>query len=116
MKTLLLVVGLGFGLMMAYIIGERMSIDAMAVVLGVAVGIVASIPTTLLLVALVRRSRQDSYEAPRPPQQQLPYQPPPPQIIIYDPWAHHNYRESHYDPRYDPRYEWDERTWNGRGQ
>jgi hypothetical protein len=50
---------LGFGIALAVIIGQRMSTDAMAVVIGVAVGVAASVPTSLLLVALLRRQRSD---------------------------------------------------------
>ena len=46
---------LGFGVTLALVIGQRMTTDAMAVVLGVAVGVAASVPTSLLLVALLRR-------------------------------------------------------------
>ena len=48
---------LGFGVALAIIIGQRMSTDAMAVVIGVAVGVTASVPTSLLLVALLRKER-----------------------------------------------------------
>src|SRR5512135_2708118 len=58
MKKWLAPLMLGFGVAMAVIIGERMSTDAMAIVIGVAVGVAASIPTSLLLVALLRRERK----------------------------------------------------------
>ena len=112
MKAVIGLLMLGFGVAMAYIIGERMSTDAMAVVLGVAVGIVASIPTTVLLVALVRRSRQDSYYD-AGANRQLPPQPQPPQIIIYDPrWAHHDYRGYADASRWQQRDDAD--RWDGR--
>lgn len=57
MKTAIGLLGLGLGLGLAVIIGQRMSTDAMAVVIGVAVGVAASVPTSLLMVALLRRPR-----------------------------------------------------------
>jgi len=57
MKKLLVPLMLGFGMALALVIGRRMSTDAMAVVLGVAVGVASSVPTSLLLMALLRRER-----------------------------------------------------------
>ena len=45
------------GVTLAVVIGQRMSTDAMAVVIGVAVGVASSVPTSLLLMALLRRER-----------------------------------------------------------
>jgi hypothetical protein len=44
-------------MVLALVVGRRMSTDAMAVVIGVAVGVASSVPTSLLLVALLRRER-----------------------------------------------------------
>jgi hypothetical protein len=55
---------------LAVIVGQRMSTDAMAVVIGVAVGVAASVPVSLLLVALLRRERAGGWRsepAPAPP-------------------------------------------------
>jgi hypothetical protein len=57
MKRAIVPLMLGFGMVLALVIGRRMSTDAMAVVVGVAVGVASSVPTTLLLVALLRRER-----------------------------------------------------------
>jgi hypothetical protein len=57
MKKLFVPLMLGFGMALALVIGRRMSTDAMAVVIGVAVGVASSVPTSLLLVALLRRER-----------------------------------------------------------
>jgi hypothetical protein len=62
---------LGFGIAMAVIIGQRMSTDAMAVVLGVAVGVGASVPTSVLIVALLRREKRTWHN-------EQPQMPPPP--------------------------------------
>ena len=66
MKHWLLPLMLGFGLTLAFVIGQRMSTDAMAVVIGVAVGVTASIPTTLLLRAVQRRERRNGHADPQP--------------------------------------------------
>jgi hypothetical protein len=57
MKRVIVPLMLGFGMALALVIGRRMSTDAMAVVIGVAVGVASSVPTSLLLVALLRRER-----------------------------------------------------------
>jgi hypothetical protein len=86
MKKWILPIMLGFGITLALIIGQRMSTDAMAVVIGVAVGVAASVPTSLLLVALLRRER-----SPFRSESQLPQQPPAypqlqqPNIIVLNP-------------------------------
>ena len=74
---------LAFGVTLAAIIGQRMSTDAMAVVIGVAVGVAASVPTSLLLVALLRRERAGAWrtEPPAPPAQQLQS----PNVIVLNP-------------------------------
>jgi hypothetical protein len=84
MKRLALPAMIGFGVALALIIGQRMSTDAMAVVIGVAVGVTASVPTSLLLVAMLRRERAVGtnwrVEA-SAPQPQLPQ----PNIIVLNP-------------------------------
>lgn len=72
---------LAFGVALAAIIGQRMTTDAMAVVVGVAVGVAASVPTSLLLVALLRRERRPNPETPAQTYQQLA---PPSNAVILD--------------------------------
>jgi hypothetical protein len=56
MKRTLALIGAAFAVALAVVIGNRMSADAMAVVVGVVCGVLASIPTSLLLIwALGRR-------------------------------------------------------------
>ena len=55
MKKLAIVAVIAFAVTLAVIIGQRMSTDAMAVVIGVACGVVASIPTSLLILAVSNR-------------------------------------------------------------
>jgi len=91
MKRVIVPVMLGFGVTLALVIGQRMTTDAMAVVLGVAVGVAASVPTSILLVALAQRGRAQREAGGRlepasaaqaayalPPQQQ-------PNIIVLNP-------------------------------
>ena len=75
------------GVALAVVVGQRMSTDAMAVVVGVVFGVAASIPTSLLVVAATRGRREEGYrpgrDELRPPQvivMQQPVQPPAPQI------------------------------------
>jgi len=66
LKQVLLVVGLVFAITLAIVVGKKMSAEAMAVVVGIACGVAAAIPTSvLLLVVLTRRDRQqpDDVEA-----------------------------------------------------
>jgi hypothetical protein len=104
MKRVIVPVMLGFGVTLALVIGQRMTTDAMAVVLGVAVGVAASVPTSILLVALVRRAQREaggrlepSQAAPAayalPPQQ--------PNIIVLNPGDVLGQRNGH--PAYLPQ-------------
>ena len=62
MKRAGLILGVVFVVALAVVVGNRMSVDAMAVVVGVACGVLASIPTSLLLIwALGRNARADAY-------------------------------------------------------
>lgn len=105
MKKILVPAMLGFGVVLALIIGERMSTDAMAVVIGVAVGVAASVPTSLLLVALLRRQRTDERSGWRvessPSYPQLP-QPP---VIVLNPgqWMGQNGVQQPYLPLPPPQ-------------
>lgn len=58
MKKILLPLLAGFAIGLMLVIARRTDTDAMAVIIGVAVGIVASVPTSLLLVALLRRRQR----------------------------------------------------------
>lgn len=88
MKRLIPMMVLGFGIAMAIVIGQRMSTDAMAVVIGVAVGVAASVPTSLLLIALLRKERQSFRQE---PPREMPYGaypaplPQQPNFIVLDP-------------------------------
>ena len=81
MKKLIVPLMLGFGIALAVIIGQKMSTDAMAVVIGVAVGVTASVPTSLFLVALLRKERSATSWPPELP----PGYPQQPNVIVVNP-------------------------------
>ena len=83
MKKVVLPLMLAFGITLAAIIGQRMSTDAMAVVIGVAVGVAASVPTSLLLVALLRRERAGAGRS--EPSAAQPQQLQSPNVIVLNP-------------------------------
>jgi len=65
MKKVVAIAFIAFTVTLAVIIGKRMSTDAMAVVIGVACGVLASVPTSLLILAVT--SRRGEREAQRQP-------------------------------------------------
>jgi hypothetical protein len=83
MKKVIIPLMLAFGVTLAAIIGQRMSTDAMTVVVGVAVGVAASVPTSLLLVALLHRERASAWRT-GPPAAAAP-QLPSPNVIVLNP-------------------------------
>ena len=78
MKRLLGISLLAGAVTLAIIVGQRMSTDAMAVMVGVVFGVAASIPTSLLIALAARGSRR-----PEPPYRRDDYQPSPPAPQIY---------------------------------
>lgn len=64
-KHIALFLAVTFTAVLAVVIGKKMSTEAMAVVIGIVCGVVASIPTTALLTLLLtRRDRQKEEEPP----------------------------------------------------
>jgi len=59
-RTAIATLLLGFGVGLAVLLAQRTHTDAGAVIIGVIVGIVASVPTSLLLVALLRRRQRST--------------------------------------------------------
>lgn len=55
MKGLFVLVLLGFVVSLAIVLGTRLPIDAVTVIVGVGCGVLASIPTSLLIVAVTTR-------------------------------------------------------------
>jgi hypothetical protein len=60
LKQIVITIGLTFAITLAVMIGKRMSADALAIVVGIACGILASLPPLLiLLVVVLRRDRKE---------------------------------------------------------
>jgi hypothetical protein len=55
MKKFLFVAGTLFSVALAVVVGTRMSPDAMAVIIGIICGVLASIPTSVLMVWVLRQ-------------------------------------------------------------
>ena len=68
MKKWMFLVLLAFAVGLGVMVGKKMSTDAMAVVVGIACGVAASIPTSLLIVAIAtRRNDRDRPRRDYPP-------------------------------------------------
>jgi hypothetical protein len=63
MKRAAIIVGIVFAAVLAVVIGNRMSTDAVAVVVGVVCGVMASIPTSLLIIWALWRRDQSAAQA-----------------------------------------------------
>ncbi len=74
MKKGLLVVGVTFAVTAAVVFGTRVSADALALVVGVILGVTASVPTTLVVVFILTR--------PRPGERNGIAAPPSPPVIV----------------------------------
>lgn len=70
MKRALLIMGICFSVTLAIVFGVRVSADALAVIIGIVLGVASTVPTTLMTVYLLTRHRASQ----NPPV--LPYQPP----------------------------------------
>ena len=77
-------VALTFAVTLAVIIGNRLSNEALAVLAGAVCGVGAAIPTSLLIIAIMRRRDKPSEEwsEPRQPHPQQGYYPP---VIVVSP-------------------------------
>ena len=74
-RTLLTwILGLAFAITLAVVVGQRLSAQAMAIVVGILAGVAASIPTSLLVVWATARLTlpRPGYEAPRPEPRERP--------------------------------------------
>lgn len=72
MKHYLLLIGLVFAITLALVVGFRLSTEALAVTVGVGLGVAASIPTTVLVIFILLR-HQNRVEK---QSNQIPQQPP----------------------------------------
>jgi len=71
-KRGLFIISLIFSVTFAVILGLRVSTDALAVITGVVLGVVASVPTTLLVIYFLFRQRDKADQLPYPPAQHPP--------------------------------------------
>ncbi len=67
MKTIVILVLLVLAVGQAVVVGSRLPVDAVTVIIGVGCGVLASIPTNALMVA-VTTHRASRYDQPRTPQ------------------------------------------------
>jgi hypothetical protein len=72
---------LAFAVTLAIVVGDRMSTDAMAVVVGVVCGVAAGIPMSLLLMLALRRRDRDA-EGPLRAQMDARYAAPAPPVVV----------------------------------
>ena len=112
MKRLIVIMGLVFVAVAGWRIADRLSSDALGMAIGVLFGIVAGIPTALLLLASGRRRTEEEDERLRPARQgQLPqngygygaYPQQPPVIVLagHPAPAPHPVQQGY--PGYDPQ-------------
>jgi hypothetical protein len=71
-KHIVLMMAIAFGVTLAVMVVKEMSSDAMAVVLGVVCGVLAAVPTTVLLVLVLTRSDRLGNEASHEREQRRP--------------------------------------------
>ncbi|MFQ5407338.1 MAG: hypothetical protein ACE5FI_02810 [Anaerolineales bacterium] len=57
LRTVVFLAALAFAITLAVVVGQRLSSEAMAVLLGVIAGVAASIPTSLIVVWFATRTR-----------------------------------------------------------
>ena len=62
MKTALFAILFGFGITLALVLIERMAPGTQAVVLGVAVGVAASVPVCIVLLAIISQRKRPAID------------------------------------------------------
>ena len=87
MRNGLVLVGVAFAVALAAVVGNRLSNDAMAVVVGAACGISASIPVIIGLVIATNQNwgRRDEPRVVEPEYQLNRFMPPQPPVVILNP-------------------------------
>jgi hypothetical protein len=78
MKKFFAIIAIVFSVSMATVIGFRLSADAMAVIIGIVCGVLASIPTSVILVWVLRQ-RDKQYELQNGQMRQGQY---PPVVVV----------------------------------
>jgi hypothetical protein len=99
-KAIVGVVSVAFAIALAYVVGSRLSDEAIAIVVGLACGIGAMVPLSVgLAVALIRGSRRDeTYAMDQPTRMPSPY---PPVIVVappqmgQQPWAQYPHYQNY---------------------
>ena len=81
MRRVIAVAIIAFTVTLGIVVGSRLSSEAMAVVVGTMCGVLAGIPTSVLLLIVMRRLREE------PAQQPQPRQPAYPPVIVINPNA-----------------------------
>jgi hypothetical protein len=76
-RVILILFGIAFFVTLAIIIGQRLSSEAMAVMVGVLAGVVASVPTSLIVMFLLTRLPWSRPEPPTPPETRVVMMAPP---------------------------------------
>ncbi len=59
MKRFLFIAGLLFSITLAVVVGLRLSVDALAIIIGIVCGMLASVPPTLILFWVLRRQERE---------------------------------------------------------
>jgi hypothetical protein len=85
-KVLLWIAAVAFAVTLAVIVGWRMSSEARAVLVGVAAGVLASIPTSLIVVWVTTRQWRAEREG-QARAQAMPVQPQMPVVVVAPPAA-----------------------------
>jgi len=73
---------IAFGITLAIIVGQRLTTEAMAVLMGVVAGVTASIPTSLIVVWIAMQTMVKRDPEPRPIPRAEPPQPEAPRIVV----------------------------------
>ncbi len=92
---------------LAVVIGVRMNAEAMAVVIGVIFGVAASIPTSLVIVAVMSRRERHAAYGRNGATQRMRQEALPPSVVIVNPGnggAASPYRPSNYLPQPDAQW------------
>ena len=82
MRQTMILALIAFMVTLAVVVGHRLSSEAMAVVVGIVLGVLASIPTSLALLVIIRRQTASQPRRQRQPKQQNSQLPYPPVIVI----------------------------------
>lgn len=86
-KFVWMILGLAFVITLAVVIGQRLSAEAMAVMVGVVAGVAASIPTSIIVVWFATRAlnvvAQQTPEPPTAPEPRIVVMAPPTQQPMY---------------------------------